>query len=759
MKNGKVKNTGFNAEKTKKVFSFLRDTSGHLKNLWFGLAVSFMIIILTGISFGISNPSAAYCTEMGYNYEVTTGSDGSQDGVCVISDNAKFNAWDFLNGKTGQEFSYCAKHGYDIKTIKTGNSYSSEYAICIPKKNKVDFTKISSGFLNKNNMVPMIEMMGLDEKISYAFKPDLANAKKVKDKSFGASSLVVGNGNIHSYYDWRNYNNENWMTPVKDQASCGSCWAFSAVGAVEAKYNIDQNNSQLNPDLSEQYLVSDCCAYCGDCDGGNQIVALDYIKEDGISDEFCFPYNKSNSNCNGKCSDWNARLWDLSGSNYTVYYSDFSNDELKNWISYYGPLPIAIDMDNGDDWDGDIYRCNEEGDLNHAVVLTGYNDTGNDTTSYWIVKNSWGSSWNGDGYFKIGFNECNVTDYFNYVDAVNPPNLNPIIVLNSPSNDHTENSNRTIFNFTVYNHISENSTCNLVINGTVENSTNAINATSTIMSHELSDGTYSWNVECWENRIGVANSSETRSLNVDITVFYISGCRELNKTGAAYYLTADILDSSAEICMDVTANNITLDCRNHKIAGISLEPSYAVRISRGSSTNTTSLIKNCIVTDWDRGVYLRRSGLNKILNITALSNNYGIYLSQANVNTIKNSTIVNNLEYGIYLYQSGAQVPNLIYNNYFDNTNNAWDNGNNDWNITNQTETNIIGGPYIGGNYFSDFNTPDSNGDGFVDYPHNISGGSNTDYLPLAIPEVPTIFLSIGLMFLSLAVGRNKINI
>ncbi|MCK5040537.1 MAG: right-handed parallel beta-helix repeat-containing protein [Candidatus Aenigmarchaeota archaeon] len=777
MENRIVK-TGFNAEKTRKVFSFSSDASGHLKNLLFGLvAVICIMIFSSGISFGMSNPSAVYCTEMGYNYEVKTNGDGEQEGVCIVSNNAKFNAWDFFNGKTGQEFSYCAKQGYDIKTVKTGNSYSLEHAVCVPK-NK-EFTTTTSNFVDEYNIISMTEMMSLDEKISRPnFKPDLTKAKEIKDNSLSVSSLKIGT-NDDDYYDWRTHNNEDWMSPVKDQASCGSCWAFSANGAVEAKYNINQDNSLLNPDLAEQYLVSSCCNYCGDCGGGNEILALDYIKEDGISDESCFPYTASNSNCNGRCSDWNTRLWNLSGGNYGVYWYGFPNDELKNWTRDYGPLPIAMDFGDGDGFDGDnIYRCNEDGDLNHAVVLTGYNDTGNDTTSYWIIKNSWGSTWNGDGYFKVGFNECNVTDYVNYVDTVNPPNLKPSIVLNSPSNNHTENSNKTTFNFTVYNQISENSTCNLIIDGTVESSTNAVNATPTTMTHNLPDGTYSWNIECWENGLGIANSSETRILNVNILTYYISDCSVLNKAGATYHLTGNILNSNTDRCIEITANNVNLYCQNHIIDGTD-----TTTTTHGIySNNNDTLVHNCTIRDWTHGIKYYNANSGHILNNKIYSNTgKGIFLGKSSHNKIAYNEIYDN-EYGLRLEASsnnnnindntitlndnGLSItpscdnPNLIYNNYFSgNTINAEDGGDTFWNTgTIQPGPNIVGGQNISGNYFSDYNGTDNNGDGFGDTPYNITGtGNNQDNYPLmVIPEVPTIFLSIGLMFLSMLRIKNK---
>ena len=239
--------------------------------------------------------------------------------------------------------------------------------------------------------------------------------------------IATGSLQLSASFDWRNLNGQNYVSPVKNQGSCGSCWAFGTVAPLEAKLLI--SGGEL-ADLSEQYLVS-CNNNGWSCSGGWWAHDYHYNKkasgelEAGSVLESIFPYTASNSACNPPHAHYQKiENWKYVGSSFGVP----SVEALKYAIATYGPVAAAVCVGSAfSNYHSGIFSIDEKnvcktGQVNHAVVLVGWDDA----TETWIMKNSWGPGWGESGYMRIKRNVSNIGYAANYVVYTSsPPALPP----------------------------------------------------------------------------------------------------------------------------------------------------------------------------------------------------------------------------------------------------------------------------------------------------------------------------------------------
>eukprot|EP00252_Welwitschia_mirabilis_P027864 TRINITY_DN973_c0_g1_i1.p1 TRINITY_DN973_c0_g1~~TRINITY_DN973_c0_g1_i1.p1 ORF type:complete len:371 (-),score=43.42 TRINITY_DN973_c0_g1_i1:73-1158(-) len=207
-----------------------------------------------------------------------------------------------------------------------------------------------------------------------------------EEESSGKSFRYANKANVPASIDWRS---KGAVTPIKNQGSCGSCWSFSTVAAVEG---INAIKTGKLVSLSEQQLV-DCDTSNSGCNGGLMDNAFQYIiKNGGLVSEDDYPYQGSE----GTCSKPNAETMTIDG------YEDVPQSEaaLKKAVAH---QPVSVAIEAG----GRAFQFYSKGvftgrcgyDLDHGVAAVGYGSSGG--LDYWIVRNSWGTEWGEDGYIRM----------------------------------------------------------------------------------------------------------------------------------------------------------------------------------------------------------------------------------------------------------------------------------------------------------------------------------------------------------------------
>jgi len=207
-----------------------------------------------------------------------------------------------------------------------------------------------------------------------------------------------------SSFDWRT---QDKLTPVKDQGQCGSCWAFSCTESIESVYMIAKGLTGKNmPPLAPQQIVD--CDHNGayGCNGGDLPTCYNYVKSaGGLERNADYPYHARDGTCQ---ADRSKEFVNINGWKYVIPQGSHDEAAMSNFLSAHSPMSILVDAASWSFYHSGVLKATQCGhSLDHAVQAIGYNIPG----GYWIVRNSWGTSWGQQGYIYLeyGKNTCGMT--------------------------------------------------------------------------------------------------------------------------------------------------------------------------------------------------------------------------------------------------------------------------------------------------------------------------------------------------------------
>ena len=269
----------------------------------------------------------------------------------------------------------------------------------------------NTNFINKHNSNSYLYRLGVNnftDWTNHEFQTMYLRKNLSPGRTNNFTNYRFQNRTLPSSIDWRA---NGFVTDVKDQGQCGSCWAFSAVGAIEGQH---ANATGNLVSLSEQNLVDCSYNYSNEgCDGGWPDKAMLYVRDHGIDTEKSYPYGADDGSCSFNKTNVGATVRDV------VLLQQGNMSALYEALATVGPMSVAIDAESDFQfYSSGIYNstmCSPD-QLDHAVLAVGYGVT-LDGRKYIIVKNSWGTSWGMDGYIYMSAdtdNLCGIAEHVSF---------------------------------------------------------------------------------------------------------------------------------------------------------------------------------------------------------------------------------------------------------------------------------------------------------------------------------------------------------
>jgi C1A family cysteine protease len=216
----------------------------------------------------------------------------------------------------------------------------------------------------------------------------------------------------------------SFVTPVRNQKSCGSCWAFATTAALESQLLLKNNLPLFDENRAEQILLS--CSGAGSCSGGYIDSASSYIQSTGLPTEQAFPYTATNNSCANALAGWQTDSKRIITWSWATT-SPANLNAIKTALSTYGPLVTSMDVyKDFFSYSGGIYEYSLGAYVGgHAVLIVGYTDDASvNGGGYFKVKNSWGTGWGSGGYFLIAYSQLtNSVKFGEWTIAYSIPDL------------------------------------------------------------------------------------------------------------------------------------------------------------------------------------------------------------------------------------------------------------------------------------------------------------------------------------------------